>query len=245
MAKHLDTQIQVENTSVPLRVYVEPRANVRIAIGKKHVILRLPKGLRSKQINGYMDWAEDWIKKQYISTDTLKTRFESKEYKTGDKLSLLGREYTIHLSYGSRKSHGGQITGTNIFLNLSDKDNEMNTQRAIKQLLSRLVSHSFLPMIKKRVHELNDRHFQKPITEVRLKYNRSNWGSCSSKGNVNLSSRLLFAPIDVIDYVIIHELAHLIEMNHSSRFWNIVSAAMPNYKEKEEWLKLNGNLCDF
>jgi predicted metal-dependent hydrolase len=65
-------------------------------------------------------------------------------------------------------------------------------------------------------------YFQKPIKSVNLKYNLSNWGSCSTKGNINLSTRLLFAPDDVIDYVIIHELAHLLEMNHSPHFWAIV-----------------------
>jgi predicted metal-dependent hydrolase len=78
-----------------------------------------------------------------------------------------------------------------------------------------------------------------------LKYNQTNWGSCSTRGNINLSTRLLFAPDDVIDYVIIHELAHLLEMNHSNRFWNIVKKAMPEYREKEVWLKKNGHLCDF
>jgi len=63
--------------------------------------------------------------------------------------------------------------------------------------------------------------------------------------NINLSTRLLFAPPPVIDYVIIHELTHLIEMNHSSKFWNIVKSIMPDYKQKEKWLKKNGKFCDF
>jgi len=69
--------------------------------------------------------------------------------------------------------------------------------------------------------------------------------SCSSKSNINLSTRLLFAPSDVIDYVIVHELTHLIEMNHSQKFWNLVKSVMPNYKQKEKWLKEYGKLCDF
>jgi len=245
MAKHLDTEIIIENNPFPLRVHVERRSSVRIAIGKKHINLRLPKGLSASQIDGYMDWAEKWVHKQYHADELLKTRFLHKTYKTGDKLELLGRVYTINIRYEDRKSHGGKIEGTNIYLKLSKNDKEQNKNRAVKQLLSRLVSHSFLPFIKKRVFELNDRYFKKPITDVRMKYNSSNWGSCSSKGNVNLSSRLLFAPQEVIDYVIIHELAHLIEMNHSAKFWAIVSHAMPSYKEKEKWLKLNGSKCDF
>jgi predicted metal-dependent hydrolase len=62
---------------------------------------------------------------------------------------------------------------------------------------------------------------------------------------LNFSSRLLFAPQDVQDYVIIHELAHLIELNHSDAFWQLVADAMPNYSEKENWLKENGAACRF
>jgi predicted metal-dependent hydrolase len=80
---------------------------------------------------------------------------------------------------------------------------------------------------------------------VRLKYLHSRWGSCSSSSNINLSTRLLFAPEGVIDYVIIHELAHLQELNHSPRFWRLVAEAMPDYQLKEKWLKDNGHLCDF
>jgi predicted metal-dependent hydrolase len=56
---------------------------------------------------------------------------------------------------------------------------------------------------------------------------------------------LLFAPAEVIDYIIIHELAHLVEMNHSDRFWALVAAAMPDYVEKERWLKVNDHHCQF
>ena len=76
-------------------------------------------------------------------------------------------------------------------------------------------------------------------------FNSSNWGSCSSNKIINLSTRLLFAPPEVIDYVIIHELAHLVEANHSKRFWDLVASKMPNYKEQEQWLKTHGRHLDF
>ena len=71
------------------------------------------------------------------------------------------------------------------------------------------------------------------------------WGSCSEKGNINISTRLLFAPEDVLEYVCIHELAHLIEQNHSEKFWQLVKNAMPNYQEKRKWLKENGDSICF
>lgn len=65
------------------------------------------------------------------------------------------------------------------------------------------------------------------------------WGSCGPRGSINFSWKLIMAPLDVIDYVVVHELAHTTERNHSSRFWDKVRAVMPNYKERRKWLKEN------
>ena len=68
----------------------------------------------------------------------------------------------------------------------------------------------------------------------------SRWGSCSSKGNLNFNCLLMLTPTDVIDYVVVHELCHRKELNHSARFWGEVERVLPNYKEPREWLKSNG-----
>jgi predicted metal-dependent hydrolase len=66
---------------------------------------------------------------------------------------------------------------------------------------------------------------------------RSRWGSCSRRGTISLNWRLIQTPVSVRDYVILHELAHLKEMNHSKRFWREVARLCPDYKEAENWLK--------
>ena len=73
--------------------------------------------------------------------------------------------------------------------------------------------------------------------QVRIKGNKSRWGSCSSKKNINLNWALLMAPMNVSDYVVIHELCHLKEMNHSKDFWKLVQKYDPNFKEHIKWLK--------
>ena len=96
-----------------------------------------------------------------------------------------------------------------------------------------------------RVYYFNRTYFGKDIGSVKLKYNRSNWGSCSTGKNLNFSVRLYFAPTDVIDYVVVHELAHLVEMNHSDKFWKIVGDILPDYRIKEKVLKENSAKFDF
>jgi predicted metal-dependent hydrolase len=76
--------------------------------------------------------------------------------------------------------------------------------------------------------------------ELTIKDQKTRWGSCSSKGNLNFSWRLILAPKSVLDYVVVHELAHLREMNHSARFWSVVEKFFPEYKKQIKWLKDNG-----
>jgi predicted metal-dependent hydrolase len=91
-----------------------------------------------------------------------------------------------------------------------------------------------LPVISKRL----DLHYNK----VSIKSQTSRWGSCSKNRNLNFNLLLAAVPIKVIDYVITHELIHLIELNHSKRFWSLVASAYPEYKKYREWLNRYGHL---
>ena len=75
---------------------------------------------------------------------------------------------------------------------------------------------------------------------ITIRNQRTRWGSCSSKGNLNFNCLLILTPPEVIDYVVVHELCHRREMNHSTRFWNEVEKVLPDYKVAKKWLKENG-----
>ena len=234
-----------EGKKIPIKVYHEHRRNVRASIGKKAAILRMPWMLPPDEQRKQLEWFGKWLQKQFKNNDDLQDRYFGKGYQDGDTLKVGEREYLIAIKTTKRKSHNAKLRNGVIQLQLSELDSGSGLQNAIKHLLSRVVGQDFKESMTRRVLELNNLYFKKDITSVNFKYNTSNWGSCSSKGNLNLSTRLLFAPDDVIDYVIIHELAHLIELNHSDRFWKLVYDAMPDYKDKEKWLKDNGNKCNF
>ena len=76
--------------------------------------------------------------------------------------------------------------------------------------------------------------------KITVRCQKTRWGSCNSKGNLNFNCLLMLTPSSVIDYVIVHELCHRLEMNHSARFWNSVGRIMPDYKKNYNWLKENG-----
>ncbi len=86
------------------------------------------------------------------------------------------------------------------------------------------------------------RRLGREIGRVTLRDTRSRWGSCTSAGNLMFSWRLIMAPPDVLDYVAAHEVAHLIEMNHSPEYWRVVEQIYPVYQEQRQWLRRNGSL---
>jgi len=79
---------------------------------------------------------------------------------------------------------------------------------------------------------------------IKITSARKRWGSCSARGNINFSWRLIMAPPEVVDYVIAHEACHLKHRNHSVRFWNLVESILPDYKKHHRWLRENGYLLD-
>ena len=115
-----------------------------------------------------------------------------------------------------------------------NKEVEANT---CSYFVAKCLCKFFLPIITERIHELNNRYFKKQLGSIKMKYATSFWGHCSHYGNLVISVRLLFAPQKVIDYVLIHELAHLVHHDHSPRFWKVVEQVMPDYEKAERHLR--------
>lgn len=97
-----------------------------------------------------------------------------------------------------------------------------------------------LPIIEERVKIYKDMIGVNPKT-IRVFDLKYRWGSCSSKGNLNLHWKTILTPMPIVDYVVVHELVHLKEKNHTQRFWEILATIIPDYEKRKEWLKVNGN----
>lgn len=96
-------------------------------------------------------------------------------------------------------------------------------------------------LFQERVAHFNTYLDRKP-SKITIKTQQKRWGTCTSKGHVLLNWRLILAPLEVIDYVILHELCHLYHMDHSKRFWDLVAKVDPVYAEKRLWLKKHGDI---
>ena len=164
---------------------------------------------------------------------------------TNNNIESAKKWVSAQIREGNFKSFIAKLDKNVIYISIPYGVSQLEKQNAISYLQSRVIGKFFMKEIENRIEELNKKYFNVNIADIKLKYNKSNWGSRSAKNNINISTRLLFAPRDVQDYVFIHELAHFKEMNHSRKFWAIVEKIMPDYKQKEKWLKDNSEKCDF
>lgn len=110
-----------------------------------------------------------------------------------------------------------------VFIGLNKKEYEIQKEE-------------FLIIASKKVFFLNQ-FYNFNYNKITIRNQKSRWGSCSSKGNLNFNYRIFLLPDELTNYIIIHELCHLKEMNHSKKFWNLVDEQIPNYKEKRRELK--------
>lgn len=234
-----------KETQIPIKISWEWRRNIRVSIGRKEIHLRIPALSSEKFVKQQIQWAKEWLTNQLERKPELLQRFVLKNYAHGDLLKINDEFFTLYIMYENRKTLGAQIKDQYINVKVPFDMDSDRMNATIKQLLSRTLSSYFMDEVKNRITSFNQMYFGEILGDIRIKYNKSNWGSCSAKKNINISSRILFAPKPVQDYVFIHELTHLIELNHSPKFWKIVASIVPDYKLKEKWLKENGHLCDF
>ncbi len=148
----------------------------------------------------------------------------------GSPILIEGRRCALRLHAGARRS--GRLDGDEYHLTLPHPDSDAEVRAAIRSTLSALA----LRRIRARLEYYAPRVGVRP-GRVAIRDQKSRWGSCSRKGNLNFNWKLVMAPPQALDYVVIHELCHMHEFNHSPGFWALVAAQMPEYAVWKKWLK--------
>lgn len=247
MAKPVDQVWNVEGIEVPVRLYREWRNNSRISITKDRVIIRVPMVSANLINHSHQKWAMQWLTDQFKTNSVLRDRFVPSVFFTGQVITTAYKSYSLVIDKSKLVKNKAQLNPKDsvIRLMISDQLSARDEEEIIRHLIYKCIAKNLKPVVVQRIHRLNKLHFNEQLNDVKIKNNKSNWGSCSARRNLNISFRTLFVPLEVQDYIFIHELAHLKELNHSERYWNIVQSAMPDYKEKERWLKSYGNQTIF
>jgi len=207
-----------------MSIYVEPDGSV---------LVRAPKKVKEEQINAIVDLKRYWIYKSMAEFQELNKTKVTRQIISGEGFLFMGKSYRLKIN-GNNSPPLALDQGYFIL-----DENKMDKAR---QCFIEFYREQGKEHISQRVE-----YFQKKLgiepNGVRVMDLKTRWASRGNK-RLNFHWKIMLAPMSVIDYVVVHELAHYIKEDHSPAFWEIVESVMPNYREKKEWLRLNGANLD-
>lgn len=233
--------LKMENVPVPIHLHIERRNNSRATILKDKIIIRLPVHLNSSQLEESKAKMLQWAVKKVSGTELFLPPAQER-FVDNAKIEIYNDEWTVKVDYHLPKVIQLKLEYPYIKMRYPEGT---KVSKQMSSLLSKAFSKYYITSFEKEVKQINEDFFKEDLGKISLKYTNTRWGSCSNKRNLNFSTRLLLVPSMVRRYVIIHELSHLREMNHSERFWKIVEQAMPDYLIYDKWLTKNGRQYDF
>lgn len=199
------------------------------------IIIHAPEGTPDEEVRRVVDAKRQWILTKLRHPQKYRNRLHppGKEVVNGESAPYLGRDYRIEVT----ETASGEIEFSHVFLVPPARQTKRREvlrdwyiARAKEKILARAEQHA--------------RELGVECAAAKIVDNRYRWGSCTVNDNVSFNWRLIKAPMFVIDYVIVHELAHLIEANHTPRFWSIVRAKSPAMEKAKAWLKEHGQVLE-
>ncbi len=211
------------------------RKTYSIEISKNaQLIVRVPLKADDIYINNLLKDKAEWIEKHLVKMRAKVETVNDRKYISGDKILFLGIEREIENNFNGKfslKLNENKFEVSSNSIDISKILFERWFKKIAKDtILSRAIHYSEITNLK--------------FTNFHITSSHTRWGSCSAKNSINFTWRLIMAPLAVIDYVVIHELAHIKQKNHSAKFWHLVAQYDPNYKSSVKWLKDNGYLLN-
>ncbi|MBN8646746.1 MAG: M48 family metallopeptidase [Caulobacterales bacterium] len=213
------------------------RKTASITIENGFVKIAVPVGLSDDKIDEIVNKRREWIAKRIFENAKIKPQ-KSKQFISGESFAYLGKNYRLKRIVG--KESGVVFKGGYLFVGVKPEWSEGQCEVHIRLELGKWFREQSMKRLKSKVKKYSEIIGVKPKS-IKIQKLENRWGSCSPNGDIIFNWRIISAPNSVVDYVVVHELCHLKEHNHSEAFWNHVSRILPDYKNQKEWLKYNGD----
>lgn len=223
---HLLTTLTIGEEQLPLLIRRNTRAKricLRYNPSDHALSLTLPRHTRVQDGITFVEKKSDWV------WDTLSAQPRKKTLRPGMCVDLLGNRYRLRHDETMRRP----------FL----LEEDALTIGGPREQFAKRLEEAFKKIVRREIELIahpKARKLGRRINRISVRSTRSRWGSCSSTGNLSFSWRLIFAPRPVLAYVVAHEVAHLVHMDHSKRFWTAVEWICPDHEAPKEWLRLRG-----
>ena len=219
----LPAVLQVGHSGIEVRLKRNLRAKrlvLRVSNVTGEATLTVPRGVARREAEGFITSQQDWLSNQIARLGPLWS------ISLGSEVPIEGRMVRLELGKGRIRREGDVLF-------LGGRPDTMAGR--LKAYLKNLARDQLVHESEKYAGRIS-----RPFGKITLRDTRSRWGSCTTNGDLMYSWRLIMAPPEILSYVAAHEVAHLVEMNHSNRFWNLVSELMPEYAVHRDWLRTHG-----
>jgi predicted metal-dependent hydrolase len=216
--------------SIPYTLIRSNRKTIALVVNTEaQLIVRAPFAVSNREIENLVEKKSAWIREKQYITASHEEKYAHIPWKEGESILYLGNAYTI-IQLGIESPH---LDG--IFLNVPRNSRKVDIITWLKDEAKKIISRR------------TDYYASFMGTKYECLYlseAKKRWGSCSANGSLRFSWKLVMCPLSVIDYVVVHELAHIVYKNHNDIFWARVKTVLPNYKEAQNWLRLNRKLIE-
>ena len=224
-----------EMQQIEFEVVRRKRKTLCITIRNLGVIVFAPMRMSSVEILKIVKTKAGWIIKKLVESRAKEAQKYERHFGDGDKLLYFGKDCQLNIvAECAVKKPIVTIYDDEIFVQIKEWDRE-----AVKIAIEKWYRQKAQEKICERI-----KHFQQYLSvypvNIKIKAQEKRWGSCTAKGNLNFNWRIIMAPPDVIDYIVVHEMCHLVHLDHSSNFWGLVRKIMPEYKSSKMALKNMG-----
>jgi predicted metal-dependent hydrolase len=206
-------------------IYIDLYGNVEV---------QAPKGTSEEHVHQILEGKWELIQQRTKEMKDRSVGHIEKVYDQGGSFLYLGNSYPILISQDTNitKDH---VVFEEDKLHVYIKQQE---DEKIKQALKRFYFQQCKALVEKRIQFYQSNFKLKPRS-IRISDSKTTWGTCDSMRQLTFNWKLSMAPLDVIDYVVVHEMCHMVHMNHDRSFWRLVGKILPDYEERENWLKLS------
>lgn len=205
------------------------------------VVISVPKYFSESMIQEILERQASWIAKKTAVYKNLRQKFPAKNYQEGDLFHFLGDVYSLKVQTAALRKVELQKNNLWVFcpqeIPSKGKDSLASVIRAWYESEAERILKVRVKYYEERMKLLGG--------EIEIKTIRSFWGSCAADKKLRFNARLIMAPLEVVDYVVVHELSHLVHRNHSYRFWNLVGQFIPQYARHRSWLNAHGAFLNF
>lgn len=222
-----------ENQTIDFQLTYKKRKTMGIYIDVYgNVELRVPRDTSDQGIADLLESKWSWIVRKQTEMKERTKGFKEKTYQEGEEFLYLGKHYPITIQEDGASKKASIIFEEDILkITVPIRDEEL-----LKKLMTKFYKQQCKRLVETRIRVYQSNFKVKPKS-IKINGNKKNWGTCNTLRELTFNWKLAMAPLDVIDYVVIHEMCHMVHMNHDRSFWRLVGKYMPDYEAKQDWLK--------